>query len=335
MATYSQSPMPPAARERIRHQKELRARGEGIFHSTLTFNELLLTARGGYLPIGQVLGASVFQSGPQWSSDGGRLSNRERLINEGVGWEQTIATAAWLSPRRAAIERMRQEAVLLGANVVAGVTLKKSRVGEPGPSGTELVEFVARGTAMADRTAKPKAPTAPKFHAASNLSGAELWELRQAGYEPLGLVLGNCCYRHFASRRSSALIRTSLNHPGLTTEDVPVNPFGGTGLPDYLFNTEIADVTQAIYAARSLAMERINDAAREIKADGVVGIFHESHFRKAHMEETNRSAPLGISRSYPISSYPIDIEFFVMGTAIRRMESPMPSPGIVPVVGMG
>jgi uncharacterized protein YbjQ (UPF0145 family) len=76
----------------------------------------------------------------------------------------------------------------------------------------------------------------------SDLSANELLVITQAGFEPLGLVLGSSIY-HIGFQQSS-----------------------------WKQSQEMATLTQAMYHARELAMTRMEEEADQLGADGVVGV---------------------------------------------------------------
>jgi uncharacterized protein YbjQ (UPF0145 family) len=90
----------------------------------------------------------------------------------------------------------------------------------------------------------------------SDLSGEEFWMLRKAGYRPVGLAVGNCTYYQVPTWR---------------TQNVTQGGFFGGGW----MNQELTDYTQAVYAARALAMSRMEDEARSVSAEGVAGVTTE------------------------------------------------------------
>jgi uncharacterized protein YbjQ (UPF0145 family) len=104
----------------------------------------------------------------------------------------------------------------------------------------------------------------------SDLSGQDFSTLLRAGYRPAGLVMGNCVY-HVARQGMLA----SLKQIGR--------------------NVEMPNFTQALYEARELAMERMQNEADEAQAEGIVGarIIERSHGWGSHV-----------------------IEFFAIGTAV-------------------
>jgi uncharacterized protein YbjQ (UPF0145 family) len=76
----------------------------------------------------------------------------------------------------------------------------------------------------------------------SDLSVNEFLLVRQAGFQPLGLVIGSSIY-----------------HIGIQ-------------LANYRENQELTVLSQAMYEARELAMTRMEEEADQLGADGVVGV---------------------------------------------------------------
>jgi uncharacterized protein YbjQ (UPF0145 family) len=177
-------------------------------------------------------------------------------------------TQAMYAARELAMARMEEEAAVLDADGVVGVRLDVGFY----EWGRGTAEFLAIGTAVSAedggnwKTAEGKPFT-------SDLSGQDFWTLLQSGHAPLGLVLGTCVY-HVAHQRMFQAI-------------------GNIGQ-----NREMANFTQALYEARELAMERMQDEALKLKAEGIVGvqIQEKSHVWGSHT-----------------------IEFFAMGTAVRKL----------------
>ncbi|MGI8422227.1 MAG: heavy metal-binding domain-containing protein, partial [Gaiellaceae bacterium] len=109
--------------------------------------------------------------------------------------------------------------------------------------------------------------------------------LLQSGHRPVGLVMGSCVY-HVAHQGMFASMRQMGQ------------------------NIEMPNFTQALYDARELAMERMQNEAEALQAEGIVGVqLHErSHGWGSHV-----------------------IEFFAIGTAIvpsdegRQLPEPIPT----------
>jgi uncharacterized protein YbjQ (UPF0145 family) len=188
------------------------------------------------------------------------------------GWstsrEVQNLTQAMYAARELAMARMEEEAAVLEADGVVGVRLDVGFY----EWGRGTAEFLAIGTAVsAEDGGNWKTPAGKPF--TSDLSGQDFWTLLQSGHAPIGLVLGTCVY-HVA-------------HQGM------FQAMGQIGQ-----NKEMPNFTQALYEARELAMERMQDEARKLSAEGIVGvqIQEKSHVWGSHT-----------------------IEFFAMGTAVRRI----------------
>ena len=127
--------------------------------------------------------------------------------------------------------------------------------------GPDLAEFIAIGTAVRHRDGVLHR-THDNRPFTSDLSGQDFWTLLQAGYRPLGLVMGNCVY-HVAHQSLRKSWGTSMK------------------------NVEMTNFTQALYDARELAMERMQAEAQAVKAEGIVGVqLHEkSHGWGSHTIE--------------------------------------------------
>jgi uncharacterized protein YbjQ (UPF0145 family) len=199
------------------------------------------------------------------------------------GWstsrEVQNLTQAMYAARELAMARMEEEAAVLEADGVVGVRLDVGFY----EWGRGTAEFLAIGTAVsAEDGGNWKTPAGKPF--TSDLSGQDFWTLLQSGHAPISLVLGTCVY-HVA-------------HQGM------FQAMGNIGQ-----NKEMPNFTQALYEARELAMERMQDEARKVSAEGIVGvqIQEKSHVWGSHT-----------------------IEFFAMGTAVRRIPGrEIPAPRMV------
>src|SRR5437763_240957 len=117
----------------------------------------------------------------------------------------------------------------------------------------------------------------------SDLSVNEFLLVKQAGFDPLGLVIGSSIY-HIGYQQSR-----------------------------WKQSMEMAVLSQALYEARELAMERMQKEAEELQAEGIVGV---------QLQE----------RSHGWGSHVI--EFFAIGTAIvpTQTDSRLPEP--VPTISL-
>ena len=86
----------------------------------------------------------------------------------------------------------------------------------------------------------------------SDLSGEDFWTLRQAGFRPVGIAVGNCTYYQVPT----------WNTQWATSGGFFSGSWNNQELPDY---------TQALYNARSLAMSRMEGEARQFGGVGIVG----------------------------------------------------------------
>jgi uncharacterized protein YbjQ (UPF0145 family) len=202
---------------------------KALFTSDLSVNEFLLVREAGFRPLGLVLGSSIYHVGLQV----GRWSQNMELDK---------LSEAMYHARDLAMTRMEAEADALGADGIVGVRLEI----EFKEFGNDLAEFVAVGTAVkADAAGSWRNDEGKPF--TSDLSGQDFWTLIQAGYAPLGMVMGSCVY-HIAHQR------------------------GFSALSNVGRNVEIPQFTEALYDARELAMSRMQAEAEELHAEGIVGV---------------------------------------------------------------
>jgi uncharacterized protein YbjQ (UPF0145 family) len=200
-----------------------------LFTSDLSVNEFLLVREAGFRPLGMVLGSSIYHVGFQF----GRWSKNQEL---------EVLSNAMYHARELAMTRMEAEADVLGADGIVGVRLEI----EFKEFGSDLAEFIAVGTAVkADEPGQWRNNTGKPF--TSDLSGQDFWTLVQAGYAPLGMVMGTCVY-HVAHQRFWQAM-------------------GNVGQ-----NVEIPQFTEALYDARELAMSRMQAEAEALQAEGIVGV---------------------------------------------------------------
>jgi uncharacterized protein YbjQ (UPF0145 family) len=198
--------------------------------------------------------------------------------------ELTTLSQAMYQAREFAMSRMRAEAKDAGADGVVGVRLEVKRM----EWDANILEFVAIGTGIVHAQGHTgfRGPNGDPF--TSDLSGQDFWTLLHAGYRPLELVMGSCVY-HVAHRGMFASLGGSMQ------------------------NFELTNFTQALYDAREIAMERMQEEAHRAGAEGVVGVdLHEgNHGWGNHV-----------------------IEFFAVGTAVKPISteidpSTIPDPALV------
>jgi uncharacterized protein YbjQ (UPF0145 family) len=234
--------LPPEAVQRLQEMRQSGARP--LFTSDLSVNEFLLVKEAGFDPVGLVVGSSIYHIGFQ-------------LAGWGKNQEMNVLSQAMYHARELAMTRMEEEADELGADGVVGVRLDIKFF----EFSNDLAEFIAIGTAVKSRT-EGLWRTVNGKPFTSDLSGQDFWTLLQAGYMPIGLMMGTCVY-HVAHRSF------------------------GQWLSSMGSNQEMMNFTQALYEARELAMERMQAEAAQVKAEGIVGvqITEASHVWGSHTIE--------------------------------------------------
>jgi uncharacterized protein YbjQ (UPF0145 family) len=143
-------------------------------------------------------------------------------------------TRAMAEARARATSRLLADAQAAGGEIVVGVRLTISLRGL-------LAEFAAIGTAIAGAGARAR--TGRSAPVATDLSGQDFYLLDRAGYEPVGLVFGNCIYYAPPNWASLSTVNVELDAP-----------------------------TRALTRARELAMARLQHEAEGLRAAGVVGV---------------------------------------------------------------
>ncbi len=183
-----------------------------------------------------------------------------------VSQELPILTRAMYDARELAMTRMEEEADLLGADGIVGVRLVfKQYAMDEG-----VLEFQAVGTAIRHREHAGSMRTKDNRPFTSDLSGQDLWKLVRGGYRPVSLAMGACVYHIAHLSFMQALKQVGRNQ-------------------------EMTIYTEATYAAREMALERMQAEAVQRGGAGVVG---------ARVEESNWGWGSNA------------IEFFAVGTAV-------------------
>jgi uncharacterized protein YbjQ (UPF0145 family) len=331
MANDLPADLPVHARERLTQMREKK-----LFTSDLSVSEFVLVREAGFEPLGLVMGTSICQVPTNIPS---HKSDR--------GCELEDTTAVLYHARERAMSRMEEEADALGADGIVGLRLTVNLAMNPqrrewqayrqwwawakskgfarppqvapagyfqswqtvasqqwvhwcqqqgwvqvplspwsqpgGPVSYQLgpntAEFIAIGTAVKSRTGGDFRNKAGKPFQ-SDLSGQDFWMLIRSGYRPVGFVMGNCVY-YVNPKMVRAPAMQSCELPGYT---------------------------HALYDARELAIERLQDEAEEIGATGIVGVTvaEKSHSWRANPWNVGNAA---------LDSGEV-IELFVFGTAV-------------------
>lgn len=289
--------LPVNAIERLTDARRRQGTDKHFYTSNLSVNELHLAAEGGYLPLGQVMGSTVYHVGYQWNrANWGNAG----LWGGGASYELDVLTEAYRNARSLAFGRLAQEAALLGATGVLGVRLTQKKH----DWGSDLLEFMAVGTAIRERDLAAPAEGANHQFFLSDLSGQDFWALRKAGFRPVGIAAGNCTYYQIPTWNTQRAV--------------------SGGLFSSWSNQELPDYTQALYQARELAMDRLVREARAAGASGVVGATTEVVADPIEVDAGNNSRRTDML-----------YHFTAIGTAIAPAADAAPGLAIATTVSLG
>jgi uncharacterized protein YbjQ (UPF0145 family) len=151
---------------------------------------------------------------------------------------------SWTTARRRAMRRLVDQAQVLEADAVLGIEPRFTvRDVEP-----RVVEVVMTGTAVRTGERKPARSVAPVL---GTVSVQEFCLLRRVGVELVGVV-GSCSSVDVA--------------PGAATRSALAGRWTGVG------NVELRDLSEGVYEARRLAVQRLASEARALGASGVIGV---------------------------------------------------------------
>jgi uncharacterized protein YbjQ (UPF0145 family) len=274
--------LPPAAESRI---AEIRA--SGTWGSALTADEFTAIKSVGFEPVGQVLGAAVYNIGytggfncpGAWAGYGGNVSPYRSVTT--VSGSSTGAFGPMVQTlyqaRRRAIARMSTECEELGGHGVVGVQLTIGAF----PAGG--LEFKAIGTAV---RAPGGVPLPHPF--TSDLSGQDFAKLIMAGWVPVSLALG---------------ISIGARHDDWLTVN---QTRWGSG------NAEVNGYTDLVNQARHDGRIQLEQDVSRMGADGVV-------VKTTDMRVRERECPMQEHRRDHI------VEVTIIGTATAQFTRSQPA----------
>lgn len=228
-------------------------KSSGTWSSALSIDEFAAIRSVGFEPVGQVLGAAVYNIGyrggygcPSYASFGSysRLSSGWLGYQPGVTAVSSSGSGTAYGPmvqtlyaaRRSAIGRMAAECAALGGHGVVGVSLTIGHF----PAGG--LEFKAIGTAV---RAPGGVPLRRPF--TSDLSGQDFAKLIADGAVPVGLALG---------------ISIGARHDDWLTRNQASRWTSG--------NTEVSGYTELINMTRHDARDQLQRDVTDLGAEGVV-----------------------------------------------------------------
>jgi uncharacterized protein YbjQ (UPF0145 family) len=215
----------------------------GMTSSFLDVSGFAVGAAEGVEAVGQVIGASACRLAVgvvrRTRGPAGRVPWRRPVWREHDGPIQS-----WTTARRRAMRRLVDQAALLEADAVLGITPRFTvRDAEP-----KLVEVTMTGTAVRTGARRRTQSVSPVL---GTVSVQEFCLLRSAGVELAGVV-GSCSSVEVAA---GALTRSAL-----------------AGRWAGVRNVELADLSQGVYEARRLAVGRLAAEARALGASGVIEV---------------------------------------------------------------
>jgi uncharacterized protein YbjQ (UPF0145 family) len=260
------------------------AAGEStVFTSDLSAKEYAVAHASGLTPIAQIMGSSVVQHG--WQNYG--WGSYQGGISEMPSF-----AAPWNLSRQRSFDRLRQEAQFADADAVIGIELTaRAFMGEPGN-----VEYVVFGTAVRENTAGPRRGSPPRLCA---LSGQDVVKLRRIGAETVGVI----------------------GHTSVVC--VALSGWANQMMRSWWGNQEMTEVTEAVYAARGLAMDEVRRQGNAVGANEMV-ISQLTHRIDHH--EYDRGG---------YTQHVFIVSMHVLGTAVvLGAHEPHPTPLGVPVMSI-
>jgi uncharacterized protein YbjQ (UPF0145 family) len=256
-------------------------RRSGTWGSALSTDEFAAIRSVGFEPVGQVLGAAVYNLGytggygcpGAWAGWGGSMGPYRSVTQvSGRGGASSFGplVQALYDARHTAINRMTAECAELGGHGVVGVALTIGSF----PAGG--LEFKAIGTAV-------RAPGAPPLRTpfTSDLSGQDFAKLVMRGWVPAGLAMG---------------ISVAARHDDWLTVGQARWSAG---------NTEVTGFTELVHESRHDARVQLERDVRRIGAEGVV-------IADMNMRVSERECPMQEGRRDHI------VETTIIGTSIAR-----------------
>lgn len=240
-----------------------------MFTSGLSVNEFALLRRMGPQPLAQVMGASVIRTGYQYlpalpageTVSGGtgmayyntqpagyvnRFTEPSMWQLRTYRWHTTevceldVLSEAWRTARRRALDRLREEALQVNADLVVGVRLHRS----DHDLGQGTIEYAVTGTAVGlPGSAATNQPVM------TDLSVQDYWRLREGGQEPVGFLAAT------AVMFASAPVAQRLER-------------GRTRWR----NRELGELSEAFRLARESVRTQITGQVADARGAGAVGV---------------------------------------------------------------
>jgi uncharacterized protein YbjQ (UPF0145 family) len=259
----------PRARHRIEHQLAQKTK---LYSTDMSTKEFLLSEECDIEPLGQVMGTCFYT-----------IENFP--VPNFRSQENMMLAHGHMTARTNAVERMKKEAKLYGADGIVSVRIKMKE--QPGFGGS-LIEFTAIGTAVKVNGWEPEDLDKEPF--TSELNGQEFWQLIHAGYRPVNIAFGICSYYINSDQWTLPLVRTGIFFSRA--------------------NQEIEQWTEGMYTARDLAMSRMQKELEDSGSDGCVGMTVNCELREVEYERAN------------LQYVDLLATFTAIGSSIKKMKRP-------------
>ncbi len=300
----------PAATKRLESIAETKGK---FFSTTMGAGAFLLSRQAGYEVITQVMGSAFVNIDfEKYSSSYGTNS-----------CEINPLTVTYNTARILALNRLTREAETLGAEGVIDVKILSRRMNwgkgiteftatgtainvpgkpifaevdiSPGPAGGGNAFFKKKprsgpighiaGMGMTVGNAHHLGDSTRKTPFLSHLSGAEFWQLYQAGYWPTALVAGNCSYYIAGDAQTQK---------------------AQTGIFASLQNQELERFSSGLYHSRHQATNKLKKEVKASGGHGAVGVEVSSEIEKVKQEGSTFGSGLLVN-------------FTAIGTAVRAI----------------
>src|ERR1700722_1385018 len=283
--------LPPAAEARLAE-----IRRSGTWGSALTSDEFAAVRSVGFQPVGQVLGAAVYNVGytggygcpGAWGGYNYAWAPAARTQVSSRGGYGSLGplVKTLYEARRAAIARMVAECAELGGHGVVGVRLT---IG-PFPAGG--LEFKAIGTAVSG-------PGVPHLRQpfTSDLSGQDFAKLVHSGWMPAGLALGITIAARHDDWQTVGQTRWSAGNAEVTGWTDLVNDARHDARQQLAADVKRIGAEGVVIADMDLRVRERECPAQEGRRDHIVEAVNIGtaivRFKSGHSER-NRQSPLAI-----------------------------------------
>lgn len=257
------------------YPQEQQGQQQGYATSSADGQELFCQIDAGYQPLRLSLGNVAYSIGV-----GSSMLGSLRQLARG---EVTQFSNAFNTTRMTALQRLRDDAKQYNANSVIGVRTTILPIGPVSQDGESNVkEMIMIGTASYNPALNELCQTVGGV-VTSDLTAEEMWNVARIGYAPVELVLGTSVYSLGVVGGLQAALRG-------------------------IAKGEINSLTQMVYGAREQSLKKVQDQAKAVGADLVLGI-------KTYIYQLGGDL----------------IEFLAIGTAVKRMDGITPrSPQLPP-----